>query len=57
MAEEREIAIVFADVVGSTHLYEALGDEQARETVQRCLDVMKEATSSAARLSRRWAMK
>jgi adenylate cyclase len=44
MAEEREIAIVFADVVGSTHLYEALGDEQARETVQRCLDVMKEAT-------------
>lgn len=44
MAEDPEIAIVFADVVGSTHLYEAMGDDQARETVQRCLDVMKEAT-------------
>lgn len=44
MAEEQQIAIVFADVVGSTHLYEAMGDDQARETVQRCLDVMKEAT-------------
>lgn len=44
MAEDQQIAIVFADVVGSTHLYEAMGDDQARETVTRCLDVMKEAT-------------
>ncbi|HHQ13397.1 MAG TPA: adenylate/guanylate cyclase domain-containing protein [Chromatiales bacterium] len=44
VGEEQEVAIVFADVVGSTHLYEALGDDRARETVQRCLDVMKEAT-------------
>jgi class 3 adenylate cyclase len=44
VAEDQQIAIVFADVVGSTHLYEAMGDDQARETVQRCLDVMKEAT-------------
>ncbi len=42
--KEREVAIVFADVVGSTHLYEALGDDRARETVQRCLDIMKQAT-------------
>ena len=42
--EEQEVAIVFADVVGSTRLYEALGDDRARETVQRCLDVMKDAT-------------
>jgi class 3 adenylate cyclase len=44
VAEEEQITIVFADVVGSTHLYEAMGDDQARETVQRCLDVMTEAT-------------
>ncbi|RMF96668.1 MAG: adenylate/guanylate cyclase domain-containing protein [Gammaproteobacteria bacterium] len=43
-SREREVAIVFADVVGSTHLYEALGDDRARETVQRCLDIMKAAT-------------
>jgi adenylate cyclase len=40
----KEVAILFADVVGSTHLYEALGDERARETVQQCLRVMREAT-------------
>ncbi len=36
--------MLFADVVGSTHLYEVLGDEQARETVQQCLQVMRQAT-------------
>jgi class 3 adenylate cyclase len=40
----KEVAILFADVVGSTHLYEAMGDERARETVQQCLKVMREAT-------------
>jgi class 3 adenylate cyclase len=44
VSEDQELAIVFADVVGSTHLYEAMGDDRARETVQRCLEVMKEAT-------------
>ncbi|MEE4185906.1 MAG: adenylate/guanylate cyclase domain-containing protein [Gammaproteobacteria bacterium] len=44
MGTEQELAIVFADVVGSTQLYESLGDEEARETVQRCVDCMKEAT-------------
>ncbi|MDJ0927146.1 MAG: adenylate/guanylate cyclase domain-containing protein [Gammaproteobacteria bacterium] len=44
VGDEDQVAIVFADVVGSTHLYEALGDDRARETVQRCLDIMKEAT-------------
>lgn len=39
-----EVTILFADVVGSTHLYESLGDEKARETVQQCLGIMKEAT-------------
>jgi class 3 adenylate cyclase len=40
----KEFAILFADVVGSTHLYEAMGDERARETVQQCLKIMREAT-------------
>lgn len=41
---EKKLAILFADVVGSTHLYELLGDDRARETVQQCLGVMKQAT-------------
>ena len=42
--QETYVTILFADVVGSTHLYEALGDDEARETVQRCVEIMKEAT-------------
>lgn len=41
---EKKLAILFADVVGSTQLYDALGDDRARETVQQCLRVMKQAT-------------
>jgi len=44
MAKDLEVAILFADVVGSTQLYEHLGDTRASETVSRCLEVMKEAT-------------
>ncbi len=44
MAKDLEVAIVFADVVGSTQLYEKFGDTQASETVALCLDVMKDAT-------------
>jgi len=44
MAKDLEVAILFADVVGSTQLYEHLGDTRASETVSRCLEIMKEAT-------------
>ena len=44
MAKDIEIAILFADVVGSTMLYETLGDERAREMVAVCIDVMRTAT-------------
>ncbi len=47
MSEDLEVAIVFADVVGSTQLYEQLGDDQAREVVRKCLDIMIEATNTA----------
>jgi len=44
MARDLEVAIVFADVVGSTQLYDKFGDSKASETVALCLDVMKDAT-------------
>jgi class 3 adenylate cyclase len=44
MGNEIEVAIVFADVVGSTKLYELLGDVRARDMVGTCIDVMRSAT-------------
>ena len=44
MAKDVELAIVFADVVGSTRLYEELGDQRAREVVATCIDIMRQAT-------------
>jgi class 3 adenylate cyclase len=44
MVKDLEVAILFADVVGSTQLYDKFGDTKASETVALCLDVMKEAT-------------
>ena len=44
MAKDIEVAILFADVVGSTQLYEALGDDKARAMVGICIDIMKGAT-------------
>ena len=44
MAKDLEVAILFADVVGSTQLYDKFGDTKASETVARCLEVMKDST-------------
>jgi class 3 adenylate cyclase len=44
MGKDLEVAILFADVVGSTQLYDEYGDTKASETVAHCLDVMKDAT-------------
>ncbi len=44
MARDLEVAILFADVVGSTQLYDQFGDTRAGETVARGLDIMKDAT-------------
>ncbi|MDP8984175.1 MAG: adenylate/guanylate cyclase domain-containing protein [Pseudomonadota bacterium] len=44
MGKEIEVAIVFADVVGSTKLYELLGDLRARDMVSICIEVMRTAT-------------
>jgi class 3 adenylate cyclase len=47
MGKDIELAILFADVVGSTRLYEAMGDQRARDMVATCIDVMRTATEQA----------
>jgi len=44
MVKDIELAILFADVVGSTRLFEVLGDLRARDMVAICIDVMRTAT-------------
>jgi adenylate cyclase len=44
MTKDLEVVILFADVVGSTQLYDKFGDTKASETVAYCLEVMKDAT-------------
>jgi len=44
MGRDVELAILFADVVGSTQLYERLGDDRARDMVAQCLEIMRDAT-------------
>ncbi len=41
---ETEVAVLFADVVGSTRLYELLGDPQARALIQLSVEIMRDAT-------------
>ena len=48
MTSETEVAVLFADVVGSTRLYEVLGDLKARDMVVSCVDLMRAATERAA---------
>src|SRR5580658_2114752 len=44
MGKDIELAILFADVMGSTRLFEIMGDLRARDMVATCLEVMREAT-------------
>jgi len=44
MVKDIELAILFADVVGSTRLFEVMGDLRARGMVGTCIDVMRTAT-------------
>jgi len=41
MREFAQLAILFADVYGSTRLYERLGDTNAKRIVDRCLGVLR----------------
>src|SRR4030088_3601839 len=44
MGKDIELAILFADVVGSTRLYDTMGDLRARDMVAICIDGMRPAT-------------
>lgn len=44
MPKEVQLAILFADVSGSTKLYETLGDAKARDAIAQCIALMTEAT-------------
>src|SRR5271170_750033 len=46
MVKDIELAILFADVVGSTRLFEVMGDMRARDMVATCIDIMRTATDS-----------
>ncbi len=43
---ERELAVLFADVSGSTRLYEKLGDTEALRAVERCIKRMERAVDA-----------
>jgi len=43
----RSVAVLFADVAGSTRLYDAFGDTQAKLLVDECIDVMRSAVERA----------
>ncbi|HEX2668743.1 MAG TPA: adenylate/guanylate cyclase domain-containing protein [Gammaproteobacteria bacterium] len=42
--KETKLTILFADVCGSTKLYETMGDAIARDTVAKCVSIMDEET-------------
>ena len=44
MGQDQELTILFADVVGSTRLFEILGDVAARDKVAVCIEIMRRAT-------------
>jgi adenylate cyclase len=44
MGKDIELAIMFADVVGSTRIYEVMGDLKARDMVLTCVEIMRSAT-------------
>ena len=44
MGKDIELAILFADVVGSTRIYEVMGDSRARDMILTCVEIMRTAT-------------
>lgn len=45
MGTDIELAVLFSDVVGSTRIYEVLGDQRAREVIALCIELMEGATA------------
>nr|CRH07070.1 putative Adenylate/guanylate cyclase [Candidatus Magnetococcus massalia] len=46
MREQVRLAIMFADIAGSTRLYELLGDTKAREVTSRCIALLTNITQA-----------
>ncbi|MBF0195214.1 MAG: adenylate/guanylate cyclase domain-containing protein, partial [Magnetococcales bacterium] len=44
MRVNNKSAILFADIAGSTKLYEAIGDAKARELTSSCIDLLSKIT-------------
>ncbi|WP_020682761.1 adenylate/guanylate cyclase domain-containing protein [Marinobacterium rhizophilum] len=44
MAKEQKLTVLFADVCGSTRLYETIGDTKARQTIAHCISRMTAVT-------------
>src|SRR5437016_12170164 len=47
MEDSRQNTVLFADVSGSTQLYQAAGDAVAHGAIAGCLDVMRKAVDAA----------
>ena len=48
MAEEQaQAAVLFADVSGSTKLYETAGDQVAKAAIDQCIRIMRDCTDAA----------
>src|SRR5436190_21214652 len=48
MAEQAsEVSVLFADVSGSTKLYETAGDAVAHAAIEKCVNLMREKTLKA----------
>jgi adenylate cyclase len=47
VADETSRAVLFADVSGSTQLYETAGDEGAAKAIAQCMQALREATAAA----------
>ena len=48
MDHARQVAVLFADVSGSTKLYESEGDKAAMEAIARCIDQMRRTVESSS---------
>lgn len=44
--QTKKLAIMFADISGSTALYEKLGDQAARQLISRCLSILQRALNT-----------
>lgn len=47
MDQERQVTVLFADVSGSTKLYETEGDKAAMEAIARCIDQLRQTVESS----------